>query len=195
MIKNLHTANSRPTTALKGSWTKSEDSCWTREGVPRWARYCIQLWGSYDSFILVPIFLAYIIRLFGTFFVSQQKHGTTYVNKANGFYVPEELELIDNDFVNTVVSLIAWRVTLLLCKQCLIFNMALFLFALQKKKPYKQTPFVSLRTNLENNLNATPKGPSVLFWSDALFIGFRLDIKQKDNPFRVTKSKTKAEIV
>ncbi|KAI8349671.1 hypothetical protein BD560DRAFT_235806 [Blakeslea trispora] len=47
--------------------------------------------------------------LFGTFFVLQQKHGIAFANKANDFYVPQDLEVLDQDFVNTVLSLIAWR--------------------------------------------------------------------------------------
>ncbi|KAI8356077.1 hypothetical protein EDC96DRAFT_260981 [Choanephora cucurbitarum] len=47
--------------------------------------------------------------LSGVFFVLEQKHGVTIARNANDFYVPEDLEVLDDNFINTILTLIAWK--------------------------------------------------------------------------------------
>ncbi|KAI8353185.1 hypothetical protein BD560DRAFT_427019 [Blakeslea trispora] len=47
--------------------------------------------------------------LSGVFFVLEQKHGVTIARDANGFYVPEDLEALDDNFIITILTFIAWK--------------------------------------------------------------------------------------
>ncbi|OBZ86850.1 hypothetical protein A0J61_05103 [Choanephora cucurbitarum] len=46
---------------------------------------------------------------FGKFFVMEEKNGIMFSRPANGFFIPDIIEVLDEEIIDTILALVAWR--------------------------------------------------------------------------------------